>query len=201
MEGIADCSTGEAPVSEKAVPRAIMYAGMLHEKYGIVNLLDAFDRLREPDAELWLFGDGTAVPEIKKRAEANKKIKFFGTVEREKILEYEKKASLLVNPRDPNEAFTEYSFPSKTIEYMLSGTPLLTTKLKGIPAEYFDYVFSVGDNGVDSLAKGISDALSKSESETKTVAENAARFIRENKNSFSQVAKIKEFLEEVRREA
>ena len=201
MEGIAAVDeTSKFVPAEKAVPRAIMYAGMLHEKYGMVNLLDAFEQLTEKDVELWLFGDGTAVSEIIERAKENTRIKYFGSVERAKILEYEKKAYLLVNPRDPNEEFTAYSFPSKTIEYMLSGTPLLTTSLKGIPAEYFDYVFSVSDNSVESLASGMTEALSKTAEEMASIAKKASDFIHESKNSYCQTAKIKEFLEEVRRE-
>lgn len=201
MEGIAAVDeTSKFIPAEKAPLRAIMYAGMLHEKYGMLNLLDAFELLAEKDVELWLFGDGTAVSEIIGRAKENARIKYFGSLEREKILEYEKKAYLLVNPRDPNEEFTAYSFPSKTIEYMLSGTPLLTTALKGIPSEYFDYVFSVSDNSVESLAAGMTEALSKSAEEMASIAKKASDFIRENKNSYSQTAKIKEFLEEVRRE-
>ena len=198
MEGIASSTEfKKVPSCEKSVPRAIMYAGMLHRKYGIINLLDAFDGLAEKDTELWLFGDGSAVPEIKARAEKNKRIRYFGMLDHDKIIEYERKSTLIVNPRDPDDEFTAYSFPSKTIEYMLSGTPLLTTKLKGIPDEYFNYVFSVEDNSCESLLTAIEKVLSRSPDELKAVAESAAEFIAENKNSRTQAAKIKLFLEEV----
>lgn len=200
MEGIAEISgiTHEADI-KKASPRSIMYAGMLHEKYGIINLMDAFEKLNASDVELWLFGNGTAVDEIKCRAAVNPKIKYFGTVNREEILEYEKKASLLVNPRDTDEDFTRYSFPSKTIEYMLSGTPLMTTKLQGIPDEYFDYVFSAEDNSVDCLANALKKALAHSSDELNQIGLRAQKFIIENKNSKNQVKRIVEFFEEVRK--
>lgn len=196
MEGIADTGNVILPDSaEKAEIRGIMYAGMLHKKYGILNLVDAFEKLDAPDAELWLFGEGTAVPEIKLRAQANPRIRYFGSVSRASILEYERKAALLVNPRDPDEEFTKYSFPSKTIEYMLSGTPLLTTKLKGIPAEYFDYVFSSECNSAADLAEAMKKALEQSEEELMKFGIRAQEFIKREKNAAEQSRRILTFLE------
>lgn len=196
MEGIADTANCCLPnAEEKTSPRGIMYAGMLHEKYGIGNLMDAFERLNLPDAQLWLFGDGTAVEQIKEREKVNPAIRYFGSVPREQILAYERQATLLVNPRDPNEEFTQYSFPSKTIEYMLSGTPLLTTKLKGIPAEYFDYVFAAENNSVEALAAAMENALARSEKELLAMGMAAQNFICAQKNSAQQSKRILTFLE------
>lgn len=197
MEGIADVSNVKPPsVSDKSTPRAIMYAGMLHEKYGILNLLDAFEKLTAKDVELWLFGDGTAVAEIKKRAEVDRRIKFFGVAKREEILMYERRATLLVNPRDPSEDFTKYSFPSKTIEYMLSGTPLLTTRLKGIPEEYYSYVFCADSSSLE-MARIIDTVLANSPNELNKIGERAQAFIVNRKNSNTQAARIMNFLGEV----
>ena len=198
MEGIA--SVSDAPDKEmlpKTEQRGIMYAGMLHKKYGIMKLVDAFEEADIIDSELWLFGDGTAAEEVRERAKKNSKIKYFGTVSRDEILEYERRATLLVNPRDPEDEFTIYSFPSKTIEYMLSGTPLLTTRLKGIPSEYFDYLFLSPDNGVKNLSLAISKALSLPDEELKRIGESAKHFIIEKKNAKKQAKKVLDFLYEV----
>lgn len=202
VEGIADVSgVTRRRADEKSPTPAVMYAGMLHEKYGILNLADAFEELcREGiDCELWLFGDGTAADEIKKRAAVNKRIRYFGTLSRNEILEYEKKATLLVNPRDPREEFTKYSFPSKTTEYMLSGTPLLTTRLGGIPDEYLKYVFSAYDNSVPCLLEAMRAALSLSPDELIRMGAAAQDFIIREKDPQSQGKKIKNFLCEVKK--
>lgn len=196
MEGIADTSNVILPnLAEKTVPRGIMYAGMLHKKYGILNLVEAFEKMDAPDAELWLFGEGTAVPEIKRYAQTNPKIRYFGSVSRSSVLEYERKASLLVNPRDPEEEFTKYSFPSKTIEYMLSGTPLLTTRLKGIPAEYFDYVFSSESNSVEDLAIAMEEAMQLSAEAFLEIGKKAQEYIKKEKNAVEQSKRILTFIE------
>ncbi len=197
MEGIADTDIIKVLKLEgKSNTRAIMYAGMLHEKYGIVNLLDAFSTVDDKNIELWLFGDGTAVDEIKSRAEIDARIKYFGVKNRSEILDYERKATLLINPRDHREEFTEFSFPSKTIEYMMSGTPLITTKLKGIPEEYFDYVFTAQSNSPDALKNALEKALDYSNEELLYMGRKAQQFIKENKNACSQADMILKFMKE-----
>ena len=202
MEGIAsDLPNEEIKSDDESHPFAIMYAGMLFEKYGILNLVDAFEKLTKKNIELWLFGDGTAASEIKKRAKKDQRIKYFGSVNRETVLEYEKKASILVNTRNPKEEFTFYSFPSKTIEYMLSGTPVLTTRLNGIPEEYFKYIFSVDDNSVDSLAGAIESILDYSKEDLDNIGMLAKQFIIEEKNSYKQIENIIKFIKEVQCES
>ena len=116
-----------------------MYAGGVYEKYGLKTLVDAFIKLKRKDIDLYIFGEGSFVNEIIKLSKHHNNIYYKGCVSTEEIVKYEKKALLLVNPRPVNEEFSKYSFPSKTIEYMLSGTPVISTKLPGIPEEYFDY--------------------------------------------------------------
>ena len=198
MEGIADYNNVLPPDENiKSTPRAIMYAGGLYEKYGIINLLDAFECIEDRDVELWLFGEGTAVDEILKRANKDSRIKYYGRVTRDEVLSYEKKATLLVNPRSAKESFTKYSFPSKTIEYMVSGTPLLTTRLEGIPKEYFDYVFNIEDNDVRQIKEALIDILRLSDKELMTKGKNAQQFVIDNKSATSQVGRILNFLEKL----
>jgi len=195
MEGIADISAvSQEPCEEKAEPRAIMYAGMLYEKYGIFHLIDAFEQIDAENTELWLFGDGPAADEIKRRAAVNERIRFFGKVSRDEILKRERQATLLVNPRSVKEEFTKYSFPSKTIEYMLSATPVLTTKLQGIPEEYFQYVFTVEDNDVHFLTEAMNRILAQSGEALGQFGARAQEYIINEKNAKMQAKRILDFI-------
>lgn len=197
IEGIAETDHVVRKTNKKATPKVIMYAGMLHKKYGVINLIDAFDALADTESQLWLFGDGTAKDEVEERAIKNPRIKYFGVVNHDKVIEYERLATLLVNPRNPEDEFTFYSFPSKTIEYMLSGTPLLTTKLRGIPNDYYNYIFTVDDNSSASLAETLRDILSYSNERLNEIGLIAQEYIINEKNSQRQVAKILDFIKEV----
>lgn len=173
--------------------KAIMYAGMLNKKHRIEMLINGFMNTKN-DYELWLFGSGDFEKEIINYAKIDNRIKFFGRVDREKVLEYEHKASLLINIRDSKEEYTKYSFPSKTIEYMASGTPLLTTKLLGIPTEYYGYVYTLDDETEKGLSDKLEEILSISDNDLTIQGKKAMAFILNEKNSKIQGKKIADFL-------
>lgn len=196
VEGIANgAEAQELSLQNKAAPKAIMYAGALSEKYGLRNLIEAFLAADLGDTQLWLFGSGDFREEIEKYAQTDPRIRFFGRVPREEILEYEKQATLLVNVRSDSDAFTKYSFPSKVIEYMLSGTPLLMTRLAGIPEEYYGYTFSVSDNSVETLKAEFEKICAMPAQELLAFGAKAQEFIAGQKNSRIQAEKILDLIQ------
>lgn len=197
IEGIADLNAKPDTVSvPKTEKRVIMYAGAINMQYGIRNLIEAFSALPFADTELWIFGAGIDAAEVAEISAKKDNIRFFGRRSREEILAYEKEAAILVNVRDPNDAFTKYSFPSKTIEYMLSGTPLLTTHLPGIPAEYFPYVYIIEDNSSETIRTKLEQLLSADAAELREKGMLAKSFVSENKNSEKQADRLCKFLQE-----
>lgn len=194
IEGSVDSTVSYCNDVKKDEPKSIVYAGGIHEKFGLINLVNAFIKADISGWELKIFGAGEAVSEIKEISKEHPAIKYMGVVPVEEIVEYEKKASLLVNPRPTNEEFTKYSFPSKTLEYMVSGTPLLTTKLPGIPDEYFDYVYAFENATVDEMAKMLNDITRKSVDDLNNKGYLAKKFVMENKNNMIQGNKIIHFV-------
>lgn len=198
VEGLADVSFVRYPVlAEKAKPRAVMYAGAISRKYGLDKLVEAFQSLAMPDTELWLFGAGDWSDELQKLTECSTNIRYFGRVSREDVLQWERRATLLVNVRDPNEAFTKYSFPSKTIEYLLSGTPLMTTKLGGIPQDYASYLYFISDNSAETIREKLRELLSMPAETLLAKGEQAQQFIMNEKNETTQASRLLSFVKKV----
>ena len=169
--------------------KAVMYAGMLSKKHRTDMLIEAFMKTKG-DYQLWLFGSGDIEEYIEECAKKDERIKFFGRVERQEVLKYECMATLLVNVRDSGEQYTRYSFPSKTMEYMSSGTPLLTTRLSGIPDEYFDYVYALDDESEEGLKKTLDSILKKTPQELDQKGKSAKNFVKNNKNYIVQAERI-----------
>lgn len=178
---------------KKPGKKTVMYAGMLSIKHRTDMLINAFMKVKG-DYELWIFGSGDIEEYIKECAKKDNRIVFFGRVSREEVLKYECMASLLVNVRDSGEQYTKYSFPSKTMEYMSSGTPLLTTRLSGIPEEYFDYVYTLDDETEDGLTEKLCSILEKTDEELQKKGRSAMCFVEENKNYKVQAQRIYELL-------
>ena len=169
--------------------KAIMYAGSLFEKFGIRILINAFLNI-DGDYELWLFGNGDMDEEIKMFAATDLRIKYFGNKSNIEILAYEKRAKLLVNPRPSNYEFTKFSFPSKLMEYMISGTPVLTTKLPGIPVDYYDKMYFIESETVEGVTESLLNCLSKSQEELNLFARKTLLYVLNEKNNVVQIDKL-----------
>ena len=175
----------------------IMHAGSLHYNTGIEELISAFERIDENELELWFFGSGAMDGYIQNVCRGNNKVKHMGFVSPDELFEYEKQATLLVNVRNPKETYTKYSFPSKTFEYMASGTPLLSTDLQGIPENYKEHLLLIKNNSVQAISEGLRKALAMSCEERKMFGESARKFVMEQKNKVIQSSKILKFFSEL----
>lgn len=177
--------------------RYIMHAGSLHHNTGIEELIAAFEQLEDTSVELWFFGSGAMDDYIRNKAKNNSRIQHMGFVDPKILFEYEKKALMLVNVRNPKEEYTKYSFPSKTFEYMASGTPFLSTNLPGIPKEYKDYIFLIDDYSIEAVKNGLNTIISMSDSEREEFGENAREFVLNKKNKMVQSSKVIDLLKKL----
>ena len=110
------------------------------------------------------------------------------------IVKKEQEATLLVNPRPTGEEYVKYSFPSKTMEYMASGTPVLTTVLPGMPKEYHSYVYLLEDETADGITQKLKEVLANSDETLFRKGMEARKFVLEQKNNVIQASKILDML-------
>ena len=199
MEGHVDQSMAamENTLEGKYEKQVIFYAGSLMEIYGIGNLVEGFLSAQLPNAELHIYGSGDYTEKLKKQAEGNKAIRYCGVAPNSDIVKAELAATLLVNPRPTNEDYTKYSFPSKNMEYMASGTPVLTTKLPGMPEEYYPYVYLLEDESAEGMAKALKEILSQPEEELAQKGAAAKAFVLREKSNTAQAKKLLELVDKL----
>ena len=195
MEGIVDVETMDVDVNEEMPDKkVILYTGTLRKIFGVMNLVEAFLSLESIDAELWICGSGDSEGSIKEAAEKDSRIKYFGMVDSQTALSMQRQATVLVNPRTSEGEYTKYSFPSKTMEYLLAGKCTIINRLPGIPEEYYDYVYTPDDESVESLAECISDVLSRDADILAARAKAGRDFVISQKNSVAQIKRIIEMI-------
>lgn len=195
IEGICDPSgIAIAENVSKEKYKTILYSGTLARRYGIMNLIKAFSAIDKSDYRLWICGEGDCREEIKNLTKTDKRVTYFGQIPRTEVLMLQKKATVLVNPRTSEGEFTKFSFPSKIMEYLVSGTPCIMHRLKGIPDEYFQYCFVPDKENAKSLKEMILTVCEKDQVELNEFGKRASRFIKEHKNPRVQVKKIYEML-------
>ena len=187
MEGIFNGNLDLTPVDKV---NAIMHAGTLSFEYGVKTILDAFEHIPDVDLQLWLFGDGDMRTYIKDLCNRDSRVVYFGFRPHDEVFLYEKKARLLINTRDYNHKYTQYSFPSKTFEYMVSGTPFLTTRIGGIPDEYYKYLYTIENCQEEHVKNMIEKILASPQFELDAIGKSARDFILCNKNCIIQAKSI-----------
>lgn len=176
--------------------KVIIYAGGIRELYGISYLAKGFLEADIPNSELWIYGDGDFREKIIEIARNTPNIVYKGVCSNIEVVFAEMHAALLVNPRPSAPEYTKYSFPSKNMEYMVSGTPLLTTKLPGMPKEYYKYIYFINNETSDGIAKELRNILNTSFEEREALGKEARKFVLEKKNNLVQSEKIMRFLKE-----
>lgn len=179
-------------------PLICMYAGLLDSRYGVKDMVEGFILASIPHSELHVYGNGPYADELIKTSQQHTNVIYHGVVINEEVVCAERKADLLINPRPTSEEFTKYSFPSKNMEYMASGTPVLTTDLPGIPDEYKEFLFVLHDESTVGIAKALKEIASLPSREREERGKRAKRFVQNNKNNVQQSRKLLELIIKVK---
>ena len=182
----------------KSEKKICLYSGALWRDAGILEMMNGFVLADIGGAELHIYGDGEYREKIEEFCKTHKNVRYKGCISNEAVMEKQREATLLINPRRSDLPFAKYSFPSKTMEYMLSGTPVLTTRLSGIPTEYRQYLYFIEEETEQGFAKAFREVLGKEKEEFERMGEAAKRFVTENKSNIVQSKRIYAFLHELK---
>lgn len=198
MEGLVDLRAAaiENTLQKKHQRRICLYAGGIRAVYGLEDLVHAFVLAGVVDTELHIYGGGTFEEDLATTCATYPNVEFLGVRDNAFIVHEQARATLLVNPRPSGPAYTRYSFPSKTLEYLASGTPVLTTKLPGIPAEYFEHVYIFDDESVEGMARRLREVLSLPRADLHRRGLEARDWALTTRDNVSQTRRILDLIEE-----
>jgi glycosyltransferase involved in cell wall biosynthesis len=207
LEGVFTPPDPAAPDPGLALPRPrtptgtfdIGYAGGLTHEYGVDRLVEAVRDLDDPLVRLRLYGRGPLSGWLAQQSIVDFRIELAGLLGREELARRLREADVLVNPRPAEQSFVRYSFPSKLIEYMSTGVPVITTPLSGIPTDYWPHLVLAGP-GADGLRQAIEQVRAMSPAEATSLGTGAATFIRTSRGPEAQGARLRGFLAGLRDE-
>ena len=143
---------------QKRIPKTVLYTGSLNREFGLDTLLEAFCAIPDPDAQLWICGAGDMEVAVKAAAARDTRILFKGFLSKAGISSLQTRCDVLINPRPAKGEYTQYSFPSKTMEYLLSGSKVVMYRLPGIGAEYYRYIRTIDADGPQAMAAALQKA-------------------------------------------
>ena len=118
----------------------IVFSGTLNSLSGIELAISAMRLIKQNNVFLHIYGRGELEDYVVRAVKENENIIFHGFVNNEEMMKIQQDANILICPRLLDSFTTKYTFPSKVLEYMMSGKPVICNDLPGIPSEYHEYI-------------------------------------------------------------
>lgn len=158
------------------------------------KLADAISMIQDDNLVMNFYGSGESEQYIMKKHQSDPRINYCGNVSFEEIAEIQKQADLLVNPRPSDELFVRYSFPSKVLSYLVSKTPVLCTRLPGIPKDYSNLMYWFDDESTEGMSRRIQEIMSIPREKRLELSQKAYEYVTANKNGTAQASRLLRFL-------
>ena len=146
------------------------FGGSLYERYGVKTLVDAFHN-SNIKAKLVLAGSGPLDSYIEQLANDDYRILYLNQLSKEKNIAYMRNSIANINPRPLDLKMDNESVPSKLLEYLSIGTPVISTKFPRLYSTFKDDVHWIDGNTVDAMKIALeSYDISKQEEHLKKAA-------------------------------
>lgn len=158
----------------------LFYAGGLAEPYGVRILIEAVKQLAG-QFHLVLCGAGSMEHEVLQACSENSQIHYLGSIPPQDVKSLSRNASFLVNARLPGDNYLKYSFPSKLLEYMAIGVPVISSKLPGIPAEYYSHLLVLENVTAKGLIECLQHHMGVNYYYARQIGQGAEAFCRQKK--------------------
>jgi glycosyltransferase involved in cell wall biosynthesis len=139
-----------------------MFSGTLDNTRGVDRFLSTIPEIPDENVRFWISGVGTVnqkscVEQTVERM-CDSRITFYGTMSWEQYKEKISSADIFVNFQKPNQKISEYTFPSKILDYLSAGGIVVSTRMGDLEHALGDILVFV-DNDVMAMRNGIKRAV------------------------------------------
>lgn len=177
-------------------PFTIVYAGGLSSAYGVDRLVAAVQGIDDTTPVcLKLFGRGDQEDRIRRLMSSDSRIIYGGFVDSDTLWPELCNADLLINPRPTTELFSSLSFPSKLIEYLATGRPVLTTRINSIPQDLNSCYYFIDDESIVGIRNSIRFVIQLPECDRLNFGFAAKEYARTHLSEDATGKKIADFID------
>jgi len=171
----------------------IVLAGSLESFNGVELALESMSHL--PDGyELVVAGKGTIAPAVEDAAARDDRIVYRGLLEFDQLLELYRSADLLLNLRVTRAIDTRYFFPSKLMELLASGTPVLSTCTGHVEEEYGGMLYLLREETAGAVADRVLQIAGMPAKERHALGVKARGFMLTEKSWKKQGERLAEYI-------
>lgn len=181
----------------KTSNKIFLYTGIIRIENGVDLLIDAFKLINDLDAELVICGPGD-YSTFKAKIEKDCRIKFLGLVNPSHLQKLYQEATCFLNPRLSSFEENKNNFPSKLLDYMAWGKPIISTFTDGINPIYKDYLLVPEVETSESISKLMVKVLQMTEDEKITRFNEIKKFVNEKYSFSNRVNDLLEWIKSTR---
>ena len=174
-----------------------LYCGATNKWAGVDLLAEAFAGWPESRARLWLCGKG-AVPERFPLLANDSRVTCFGAVSDDEFDALAAQCYALVNPRRTDLADNQMNFPSKVIEYLRYGKPVVSTWTDGLDPIYRSLLTVAIEGTAPSLRHAMAEAMTWTGDALKKQSDVARQFLFGSRTWGHQARRMRNFMEAIR---
>lgn len=171
FEGILENKFRNIDVKEYG--KYIFYYGDLEEKYGVYELINAFNELNNPDYNLVVAGYHGDSERIDNLAKENPNIKYLKKITSDLVLSLANGSVLNVNPRPYTEDYDRYLMPYIVLDYMNTNTPTLSVRNTRLQKYLDEDAIWVNSGDKEDLVLGIKKALEMNKDDKEAMIKKA----------------------------
>ena len=161
------------PLSENKYGKYFFFGGALMAKYGVYNLIEAFKRLGREDINLILCGHHCDNKALNASIKSNPNIKYLRLLPVNEVLSLESHSIANINPRPFTEDLDRYSVPSKTLEYLSSGSITISVKNSILQPHFKNVAIWTETNSIDDLYDALTSVLIMDEEKRQQIGQAA----------------------------
>lgn len=186
-----DCVKSGTEVGGK---KRVVYAGKITPYGGSELMAKAFRLVEGEDVEFLVCGRGQC-DALEQASREDERIKLIGFVDDEELHRICQKATIFFNPRDPGYSNNRMIFPSKILQYMAYGKPIVSTKTDGLSPDYNSVLQIAPSNSAEELAGEIRRTLDLSGEALGNLQERQHRFVTTQRSWKQQASKLLTFIQ------
>ena len=151
----------------------IFFAGSLQDEYGVYSLIEAFKKIERKDLRLLICGFHADNKKLTKAIERDTRIVNLGIIANKKAIQLEMNALINIDPRPFSEDLDRFSIPSKTLEYMAMGRPVISVKNSALKEKFPQELIWLDGANESDLVHGMKEVLKMSEVEREELGRKA----------------------------
>ena len=179
LEGVNESKYKE--FDTKKYGKYIFYNGSLEEKYGVYDLIKAFNELNREDLKLVITGyHNFEESKFSSAIMGNPNIIHLGMLDADKILSLENGALMNVNPCPYTEDFDRYLIPVNMLDYLASNTITVSVKNNRLQKYFDEDCIWVNSSDEEDLVNGIKKALDMKKDEKNKIVKKATMDMNKN---------------------